>query len=382
MVRLLVDVNLITQVLTYYDKIKVYRSDSETGVYSEITTEATRLSLEAGKTKYQFDDPTGSASNWYKTSYFNSDDDSESSQSSALQGGTEVDRIGWTFENYGVPSGEWGEIYTADDIRYTMMFGVDCIGSDIAQSEFTDAQFRQLINEAIGEFEAFLGMDIRRKKYKTFHSVSNSGYTRSRFWRDGVDYTDEDEPYDFDPEEWGKYGFVQLRHCPVLSIDRAVWLSPVQGTIMDMVENGWIRLYKQFGQVRMFPTSGFSYGPYSVYGAMWAGGAGGRNYPGAFEFDYETGYETAEFVPEGMRAAIAKYATIKALAVVGDGILAGFSSQSVSLDGLSESFSSTQSATSAYFGARIKQYSDEIEIWLERNRYKFAPVGISFVGAN
>ena len=74
-----------------------------------------------------------------------------------------------------------------------------------------------------------------------------------------------------------------------------------------------------------------------------------------------------------------KWASIKALASVGDGLLAGFSSSSISLDGLSESFSSTQSATSAYFGARIKQYQDEIKEWLKTNRYKFSNIPLGFI---
>jgi hypothetical protein len=106
---------------------------------------------------------------------------------------------------------------------------------------------------------------------------------------------------------------------------------------------------------------------------------GGR-YPDAFEFDYTTGYKTAEFVPDDLRGVIGKWAVIKALASIGDGLLAGFSSQSVSLDGLSESFSSTQSATSAYFGARIIQYKDEIKQWLKDNRNKYGIIPMSFVG--
>ena len=148
-----------------------------------------------------------------------------------------------------------------------------------------------------------------------------------------------------------------------------------------MVSNGWLRITSRHaGQVQMYPTGGLNFGPYSVYGPLWAYNTGGR-YPGALESDHTTGYENSDFVPEGLRSVIGKYATIKALAVVGDGLLAGFSSQSVSLDGLSESFSSTQSATSAYFGARIKQYGDEITQWLEKNRYKFSPPPMSFVGA-
>lgn len=378
--RLLIDVNHITAVMELYDQIKLYRSDSQHGTYTERTDASTRIDLIPERTQYYFDDIDGTDAHWYKAAYFNSTTNNTSDFGTAFRGQTKAEKTGYTFGNYSPPPGEWGKIYTADDMRYTMMFGIDSIGSDIAQSEFTDEQFDQIVLEALGEFEGYLGMDIRRKMYRTFHSEPTNGHTRSRLWREGVDYTDEDEPYDFDPQEWSQYGFVQLRHWPVIRVYRAVWLSPVQGKIIDMVEQKWLRVEKQFGQIRMFPTQGVTYGPFSVYGQFWTG-MGARRYPGAFEFDYETGYENSDFVPEGLRSTVAKYATIKALAAIGDGILAGFSSQSVSLDGLSESFSSTQSATSAYFGARIKQYSDEIKEWLIRNRYKYSPVGISFVGS-
>jgi len=381
MVRLLTNVVNISQVLLYYDKIKVYRADSEGGAYVEITDVATRIDLIPENTLYYHSDADGTSSNWYKTSYFHSTSLAESSLSTARQGGTETEKIGYTFGNYTPPPGEWGKVYTADDMRWTMLFGIDSVAADVAQSEFQDTQFDQIVREALGEFEDYLTLDIRRRVYKTFNSVdAPNNYNRGRVWRDGVDYTDEEDPYDFDPRYWKEYGFIQLRHWPLISVERAIWYSPVKGQIMNLVTNDWIRLHKQFGQLRMFPKGGFSYGPYSVYGALWTG-YGAARYPGAFEFDYTTGYESADFVPEGLRSTIGKYATIKALAVVGDGLLAGFSSQSVSLDGLSESFSSTQSATSAYFGARIKQYSDEIKEWLTRNRYKFGPIPMSFVGA-
>lgn len=382
MVRITISVPNISFVLNLYSEIKVYYDNDPLGAFStELTSPTTRLPLQAGVTEYTFDDPDGTNSRYYKVSYFNPLTSEEGNKSEALQGGTRIGKIGYSFDNYSPPAGEWGKVYTADDMRYTMLFGVDCIGSDIARTEFTDEQFDHLVRESVGEFEAFLKMDIRRKSYKTFVKESSDGHVRSRYWRQGVDYTDEDEPYDFDPQEWSQYGFVQLRHFPVIKISRAVWLSPVQSEIMDLVANHWIRVEKSFGQVRMFPTSGFEYGPYAgAYGPAWSR-AGSVRYPGAFEFDYETGYESADFVPDGLRAVIGKYATIKALAVVGDGLLAGFSSQSVSLDGLSESFSSTQSATSAYFGARIAQYTKEIESWLGRNRYTYSPIPIGFVGS-
>ena len=375
-VRVLFDVNHLSDVLRLYNQLAVYRSDTENGTYTELTTAGTRIPLVPETEQYYYYDDTGDSTKWYRAAYYNTTTLLFSDQGTPQQGGDTSVKVGWTFGNYIPAPQTWGEVYTPDDMRYTMLWGIDTIAADTAQSEWEDEQFRQIVREAVNEVESYLTIDIHRRKYLTDPSDS---LVQSRYWRSGVDYTDEDTPYDFDPQTWNEYGFVQLRHWPVISVSRAIWYSPVQGEIMNMIDNEWLRVHKQFGQIRMFPTGGFSFGPYSVYGPLWTNNYADR-YPGGFQFDYETGYQTAEFVPDALRGIIAKYAAIKCLAVIGDGLLAGFSSQSVSLDGLSESFSSTQSATSAFFGARIHQYAKDVDIWLKRNRYKFAPIPISFVG--
>jgi len=364
--RLSIVVDDVGLVLQEYDQIKVFRSTTLAGAYVEITTSTTRITILPEDEVYYYTDSSGTSGSWYKTCYYNSGTGTESDLSSPRQGGTETEKIGYTFGNYSAPPGEWGELITPDDLRYSYMWGVDMTADDVAQSSMEDAQLRYYIMTAIGEFESYLDMDILRKVYKT---NPDSELVRSRFWRDGVDYTHEDDPYDFLPEEWRNNGFVLLRHFPVISIERAVMYSQVKTEVIDLSANGWIRLNKATGQVQLFPTSGMMYGPFAVGAYPWR--LIGSHYPEGFEFDYTTGYSSSDFVPEGLRAAIAKWATVLALSVIGDGLMAGFSSQSVSLDGLSESFSSTQSATSAFFGARIKQYQDEIKDWLQRNRYKF-----------
>ena len=90
-----------------------------------------------------------------------------------------------------------------------------------------------------------------------------------------------------------------------------------------------------------------------------------------YSIDYIAGYESADDVPDDLREIIAKHCAVSLLNIIGDGLISGFSSSSLSMDGLSESFSSTQSATSAYFGARIKVYEDEIERYIKENKNKF-----------
>ncbi len=373
--RLSIDVDKLTQVLLQYNQLKVYRSDSFDGTYVEITDETTRITLYPENTQYFFDDMDGLSSNWYKTSYFNSYNLEESAQSSPIQGGMTDSKVGYSFGNYAPSPDEWGEVLTPDDIRYTYLWGIDATASDVAESSFTDEQFRFFIREALGEFERMLTIDIRKRVYKC---NPDPLLKRSKYWRSGVDYTDEDDAYPYDPILWQNFGFVQLRHVPLLSVERAVMKNPVQGQMMDLIDNKWLRISKQTGQLHMYPQGGAAYGVFSTGVLPWR--IFGGRYADAFEFDYTTGFYSAEFVPDDLRSVIGKWTTIKAMASIGDGLLAGFSSQSVSLDGLSESFSSTQSATSAYFGARIIQYQKEIKEWLDGNRMKYGVIPMSFVG--
>ena len=342
MIRLSVTITDLNLVLETYDRIKVYRAISEGGVYSEITDVDTRLVLEEEQTVYFYLDSDGDSTKWYKTSYFHSSTLAESSKSTTRQGGTETEKIGWSFGNYGVPSGEWGKILTADDMRYTYLWGIDASASDINETDFEDEQFDFFIRGAIGDFEKFLNLDIRKRIYKT--RPDESSLTRSKVWREGVDYTDHEDEYTFRPDEWSDYGFVQLRHVPVISIERAILYSQIKSEVIDLKDRDWLRIDRHTGQIRLFPTAGLGYGPFAVGALPWR--ILGMRFPGGLEFDYTTGYETAEFVEDELREVIGKWACIKCLQSIGDGLLAGFSSQSVSLDGLSESFSSTQSATS------------------------------------
>lgn len=372
--RLSIDVDDILLVLSAYDKIKVYRGNAEGGPFVEITDSSTRINLVPSSTTYWFTDPVGNTTHWYVTSYYNSSTDAESSQSSAIQGGVSPARVGWTFGNYAPPPGEWGDVLTPADLRYTWFFGIDPVGSNANAEEWTDEQYRYHINAALADWERWLKIDIRKRVYKT----KPVGLTRSKLWRAGVDYTDEDDSYLFEPSMWSNYGFLQLRHWPVLSIERLKMYNPLGTEILDLQAREWVRITKKFGQVHLYPSASWNYGPLNA--ALMPLRYLNRRYPDAFQVDYTTGYETAEFVPEDLRQMIGMMAAIRCLDAIGDGLLAGFSSQNISLDGLGESFSSTQSATSAYFGARIESMTKQMKEWLPKVRYSYGPIPVGFVG--
>jgi hypothetical protein len=289
-------------------------------------------------------------------------------------------KIGYTFENYIVPTGKWGVVGTPDDLRYDYLFGID-LNAENGQI-YPDSALKKNIDESTEDFERYLGIVIKRRKIVTQPQVYFPNYQRERYWSDSPEkYTHEDDPYEFSADDWRDgFGQLKLRYFPIISIARAKLYTETDAELYDFIHAEWLRPDKKSGIISFFPKVGVeALGPFTQ-GALYMRTQYKRGYPHGYKFDYDAGYETSDFVPNDLRGVIMKWSAIKSLASIGDGLLAGFSSSSISLDGLSESFSSTQSATSAYFGARIKQYQDEIKDWLKQNRYKFSNIPMGFVG--
>ena len=90
-----------------------------------------------------------------------------------------------------------------------------------------------------------------------------------------------------------------------------------------------------------------------------AGLMGSQNIPNYWRIEYCTGFKV---VPANVRDIIAKLAAIQILSIAGNFTLGpGVSSQSLSLDGLSQSVSSTKSGSTHAYSALVKQYADEIK---------------------
>lgn len=70
--------------LIRYDKVKVYSSATEAGTFTEISGSPFLIDIESPVTVIE--DATGTATTWYKTSYYNSQTTTESSKTNAMQG--------------------------------------------------------------------------------------------------------------------------------------------------------------------------------------------------------------------------------------------------------------------------------------------------------
>jgi hypothetical protein len=115
--------------------------------------------------------------------------------------------------------------------------------------------------------------------------------------------------------------------------------------------------------INIIATSGNIQYHQIFYGLMPYGiNSGSQFIPQYWEVEYETGFKK---VPTDIKDFIGKLAAISIFNIMGDLILgAGVASQSLSIDGLSQSISSTSSATNAGYGARVLQY------WKELNEEK------------
>ena len=275
--------------------------------------------------------------------------------------------VGWSFGNYEPPPGQWGEICTPDDLRETWVWGNDFKATN--GRTFSDSQIRYYVLMAIAEMERELNITIKKVRVKC--NAKKRGLVKNK------DYDIDEALYDFKFANIQKYGKIVLRRRPIIDLHGLSLMARftasqdlLDTTVVDSTK-GILKLLK-----RPFRPSDTSNG---IQSALNMYGQEQFNPFLFYQIDYDAGFETAADVPLDLRMAISKTAAIGLLNAVGDGLMAGFSSSSLSLDGMSESFSSTQCATSAYFGARIKQYQSELQPFIESARRKYGHIALGSI---
>ena len=270
--------------------------------------------------------------------------------------------IGYSFKNYVVPEGCWGTAVTPDDCRYTYLWGTDFKATN--GEFFSDEQISWFIEAATREVERLLNISIIKENIKSEASVNQYKLEK------GKDYDVEETLYDFTFRKIQRYGMIQTKKRPILKVTRCTLLNRGRDDDKDLMDS--VVLDKPNGIIK------FMNRPYKP-SDTWLGisqaisryGSETWNQHLFYAIDYSAGFETSDDIPMDLRQIIGKVAAISLLNIIGDGLMSGFSSSSLSMDGVSESFSSTQSATSAYFGARIAVYQKEVQEYIEKNKYRF-----------
>ena len=180
------------------------------------------------------------------------------------------------------------------------------------------------------------------------------------------------EVHDYNIDEYQEFCYIQLYQFPVISVE-ALRASYAGQSIMSFPAD-WIHIHKKTGQLQLVPTTG------SLSQVLLQGNgvmlplitSRLSNMPHLFAVEYTAGFD-AGAVPADIVDIIAMKACIGILNIMGDILLgAGIASQSLSIDGLSESIATTQSAENSAYSARVRQYEKQIKAQLPtlRDRYK------------
>lgn len=314
-------INNIPRVRQLFDQIKVYRSTDSTdgidGIYTELTTPGTRIALLTEGRNYTFLDRNGQATFWYRIAYYNSRTQEESPPSAA---------------QLGVPSPALS-ILSVEELKTNYLFGLDL--TDDSATPFPDSLFQFFIESA------------------------------TQYVQDKLDVTLPitiilDEKHDFIRQDYNKYIWMQLLNIPVQSVERIRLILPTNQTVLEY-DPTWVHVDNEAGHVEIVPGAGQL--TLGQTGAFLPLVFGGQDYlPQAFHIDYTCGFQK---VPADIRDCIGMIASFGPLNIAGDLIGGpGIASQSISLDGISQSINTTSSPSFAGYGARILQYQKILkDLW-------------------
>lgn len=205
----------------------------------------------------------------------------------------------------------------------------------------------QAIREAVATLEDLLDVNIRHKE----HIV---------------------ETHDFDKDMWEQYGMVNVRSYPVTKVHSlriqygengpTIWEVPSQ--LIQMGGEG-----SQFGMVRILPMWGVASNYDPAYSMLFPGVLRSHTAPSLIRVEYDAGMDgmteptTNAFsdLDDALIRAIGLKASIHPFNVLGDIVLgAGIAGISASVDGVSQSISTTISAENAAYSARIIMHRREL----------------------
>lgn len=239
------------------------------------------------------------------------------------------------------------QILTPHQLRSIYLYGIDTFDSN--GNPLSDEAFQFFIDAAVAEIEGYLSVKLtkqvvqenrmyNREQFNVVGFVPTSFPVEKAFRLDGA--INDIENIQF-PEGW---------LSEKKSSDGTFWRR-----IAILPGNEKVTSFFSSTLPGFFPLQGYGYGSRS------AGYALANNIADYWKVTYVSpGYGKFKDIVE----AVGKLAAISVLHVLGDnppGVGSGIAQRSISIDGLSESISSTQSATSAGFTARLSRYWDEMQ---------------------
>lgn len=171
---------------------------------------------------------------------------------------------------------------------------------------------------------------------------------------------------DYNRNEYYDWGYMQLNNYPLECINsiRLVYFRDDNGEVDNTqtitIPPNWIRVDAMDGIVRLVPNGRFPANLQMGNGGFYPELFSTMKVPHAWEVDYNYGFCSGQ-VPVLLNQAISMIASIIMLITAGHLILgAGIAGTSISLDGLSQSIQTTQSAENSGFSSTIKDISEKL----------------------
>lgn len=212
----------------------------------------------------------------------------------------------------------WDKV-SISQIKNDYLFGIDL--SDASGNPLPDSLLAHYINSAVAYFETLLDINI-------------------------ADLKCSDERHDYLRDDYQNWGFIQLDHNPVKSVKAVTLMYGTEPSVNIPID--WVQTNKLTGQITLFPSSGSANSLIIGQTGLLFGFQSQWDWsPMMWSVDYEAGIDESDpSLPlELLKEAVSKRAACGILNVWGDLIIgAGIASQSVSIDGVSQSISTTQSA--------------------------------------
>lgn len=330
---LTIRVNDVDRILERFNFVSVWTTTdlNDTGNpinFTELTTPATRIALVSGSAEYVFVDPNGTEDTWYAIGYYNSDTSAVSGLGSPVKGIIDPAL----------------ELLTVDQLKNIFLFGID-LTNDFGEP-YPDELFQFYIRSAVQFVRDKLDIDL-------------------------LPTEQADEKHDFYKRDYEKYVITKLDRVPVIEVTGARLVLPLNQKIIDYSPNsfqvdhdaGWLEIVPGSGQILLGQTGAFL--PLVF---------GGQDYlPQAIRVDYTSGFRNG-FVPADIQEVIGMLASFGPLGIAGDLLVgAGIASQSLSIDGLSQSVNTTSSATNSGYGARLVQYQKQLKDMWQTLRARYHP---------
>lgn len=236
-------------------------------------------------------------------------------------------------------------VITPQELKESYMFGVNIKNQQ--NIPFQDSQYEFYIKAAQLEIEQFLNIKLNKQIFEESISFNqeewrNWGYIKATYPvvcpLKATGYLNTIKQVEY-PREW----LASRKNSDDGLFHRSIYLVPVGGAVgvtQNAVYSGIIPQLQYYNQASI---------------------------PFYWNIAYTTGFTK---VPENILNAIGMMATINLFHIAGDLILgtAGIASQSLGIDGLSQSISTTASATNAGYGSRVLGYVNALKEQLPKLR--------------